>query len=460
MTMTIRETTKHMSGTTWFSRSGRRAAGLAAVASMVTLAACEVTNPGPVADESLNDATVHQSLVNGSGRKLSQAISFIGYTGALAAREIIAGGQTGNGGHDAVTQAGQLLPTSVNGHWQHAHMSRWIAEDALRRFAELPANTVQPAVWSEAYVWAGLANRLLGENYCEAVFDGGAKQANIEYFKRAEKHFTDAIAKVPTTSAGTIFRQAAYAGRASVRVYLKDWTGAVADANQVPIQFRYMVNADVAAEDTRNQIYFVSSNTPYRGYSVFATWFAQYYTDSGDPRVAWGRDNAVLFASQQLSGYGAVPWWFQLKYKSNNDDFVAASGREMVLIRAEAALVNNDWQGAMLLINSLRTSTRSDKAGNPPLAPWTANNINEAWTYLKRERGIELWLEARRLGDIRRWAEKATSPGGNPGALDWPNFEGLRKPDGTDGGKLFRDYPPSSCFPIPQSEIDTNANLR
>ena len=148
MTTTIRETAKHMSARAWFSRTGRRAAGFAAVASMVTLAACEVTNPGPVADESLNLPTVHQAIVNGAGRKLSQAISFIGYTGALAAREIIAGGQTGNGGHDAVTQAGQLLPTSVNNHWQHAHMSRWIAEDAIRRFPELPANTVNPAVWA------------------------------------------------------------------------------------------------------------------------------------------------------------------------------------------------------------------------------------------------------------------------------------------------------------------------
>jgi starch-binding outer membrane protein, SusD/RagB family len=424
-------------------------------ASMVTLAACEVTNPGPVADDNLNLTTVHQAIVNGSGRKMSQAISFIGYTGALAAREIIAGGQTGNGGHDAITQAGQLLQTSVTGHWGYVQMARWIAEDAIRRFSALEAGKVDPAIWTEAYVWAGMANRLLGENYCDAVFDGGPKQPNSEYFKRAEKHFTDAIAKAPSTSAGTNFKQAAYAGRAQARVYLKDWAGAVADANQVPLAYKFMVNADVASEDTRNQIYFVASNTPYRGYSVFATWFAQYYTDSGDPRVPWGRDNAVQFASQQLSGYGPVPWWFQLKYKGNNDDFVAFSGREMVLIRAEALLNTGDFNGAMALINSLRTVLRSDKAGNPALTPWVANNVTDAWTYLKRERGIEMWLEARRLGDIRRWKENNT-----PGVLDWPNFEALKKPDGTDGGKLFRDYPPSTCFPIPQSEIDTNSNLR
>jgi hypothetical protein len=455
MTSMIREAKKDMCDGRRTSGIRRGASALLAAALLVPLAACEVTNPGPVSDDNLNLSPVHQAIVNGAGRKMSQAISFIGYTGGLSAREIIAGGQTGNGGHDAVTQAGQLLQTSNTAHWGYVQMARWIAEDAIRRFATLESGAVDAAVWTEAYLWAGYANRLLGENFCEAVFDGGPRQANLEYFKRAEKHFSDAIAKAPGTSAGNNFKTAAYAGRASVRVFLKDWTGAVADANQVPLAFRFLVNADVASEDTRNQIYFVNSNTPYRGYSVWNTYFQQYYDQTGDPRVAYGKDPAVPFANSQLSGYGSVPWWFQLKYKGNNDDFVASSGREMVLIRAEAALMNNDMAGAMNLINGLRTTIRSDRPGNALLTGWTANNITEAWTFLKRERGIELWLEARRLGDVRRWKENNT-----PGVLDWPNFEGLRKTDGTDGGKLFRDYPPSTCFPTPQTEIDTNSNLR
>jgi starch-binding outer membrane protein, SusD/RagB family len=454
MTTTIREAEKDMRDDSKRSRIRRGASALLAAALLVPLAACEVTNPGPVADENLDLSTVHQSIVNGAGRKMSQAISFVGYTGGLSSREIIAGGQTGNGGHDAITQAGQLLPTNNTNHWGYVQTARWIAEDAVRRFAGLPAGQVDAAVWAEAYLWAGYANRMLGENFCEAVFDGGPLQANVEYFKRAEKHFTDAINKAPATAAGTNFKTAAYAGRASVRVFLKDWTGAVADANQVPLAYKFLVNADVASEDTRNQIYFVSSNTPYRGYSVWNTYFQQYYDQTGDPRVPYGKDPTVPFANSQLSGYGAVPWWFQLKYKGNNDDFVASSGREMVLIRAEALLNAGDFQGAMTLINSIRTVLKSDKAGNANLTPWVASNITDAWTFLKRERGIEMWLEARRLGDIRRWKENNT-----PGVLDWPNFEGLKKPDGTDGGKLFRDYPPSLCFPTPQNEIDTNPNF-
>lgn len=453
MTTTIREAKTDMHEESRRPLGGRAAAVLTA-GLFVTLAGCEVTNPGPVADEGLNETTVHQALVNGAGRRLSQSISFIGYTGALPAREIIAGGQTGNGGHDATTQAGSLLQTSNGNHWTNAHQSRWIAEDAIRRFSALPAAQVDAGVFTEAYLWAGYANRLLGENYCDAVFDGGAREANSKYFERAEKHFTDAIAKAPATAAGANFKNAAYAGRASVRLWLKNYDGALADANLVaPAFVAFNVNADQAAEETRNQIYFSSSNTPYRGFSVFRTFQQIYYDETGDPRVPYGKDAVITFANSQLSGYGPIPWWYQLKYKTNNDDFRVSSQREMTLIKAEVALVKNDLNTAMTLINSLRTGLRSDKTGLP-LAPWTAATIAEGWTFLKRERGIELWLEARRLGDLRRWAENKT-----PGAVDYPRFEELKKPDGSDGGSLFRNNPPSACFPIPQGELDTNPNF-
>jgi hypothetical protein len=119
----------------------------------------------------------------------------------------------------------------------------------------------------------------------------------------------------------------------------------------------------------------------------------------------------------------------------------------MVLIRAEVLLSQGtpDVAGAMALINSLRASVVSDLDGQP-LPPLTAGTAEEAWTALKRERGIELWLEARRLGDIRRWKQNNT-----PGTLDWPNYEAL--------SQLFVTNPPSDCFPIPDGERDTNPNL-
>jgi hypothetical protein len=440
-------------------RAGRRAAGvITLVLAAGALAGCEVTNPGPVQDEYLNEPEAHQALVNGSGRMLSRALSQIGYTSALAAREILPGGQTGAGGHDPQVQAG-LLPSTLTGHWSNAHQARFIAEDAIRRFKTLPAGTVNAAVLTQAYIWAGYANRVLGDSFCDAVFDGGPKEPNAKYFERAVQAFTDAIAAAPAGAAGNTLRQAAYAGRAQAKVFLKDWTGAVADANQVPANFNTtgVYPLARAIEDMAtggNDIFYANANAPYRGYSIWGTWHQGYYDGTGDPRAGYASNAAFPLANQQLSGFGSVPWRIQTKYRAGTDPHRLASWREMQLIKAEAALVANDVATAVSLINSIRTTVRSDRT-QQNLPAVTAGNITEAWSLLKRERSVELWLEARALGDIRRWSENNT-PGGNP---TWPSYETLKKPDGTDGGALFRANVPSKCFPISDTELDTNPNF-
>jgi hypothetical protein len=114
-----------------------------------------------------------------------------------------------------------------------------------------------------------------------------------------------------------------------------------------------------------------------------------------------------------------------------------ASGREMRLIEAEAKLRANDATGGMTSINLVRTNAGATAV--------TAGDLTEAWRLLKRERGIELWLEARRLGDLRRW-----KAGSTPGALD-----PLELP-GTASHLAKQDL----CFPISTSERQTNPNLK
>jgi starch-binding outer membrane protein, SusD/RagB family len=300
---------------------------------------------------------------------------------------------------------------------------------------------VNPNVFAEAYLWAGFSNRVLGENMCDAVFDGGPREPNAKYFERAQAAFGKAI----ELGSGN-FKTAGYAGRAQARVYLKDWAGATSDAQQVPASFVYTLAADITATETRNTIAYANGNTPYRQYSGLNTWYIGYYNQTGDPRVVFTFDARYPNGVQNLPGVGQVAWWPTTKYPANNTPYRIASGREMVLIRAEALLNAGDFQGAMTLINSLRADQISRSTGRA-LLPWAAANITEAWTYLKRERGIELWLEGRRLGDIRRWEENKT-----PGVLDWPNYEAL--------SSLFRDNKPSRCFPIPESETQVNPNLK
>jgi hypothetical protein len=120
----------------------------------------------------------------------------------------------------------------------------------------------------------------------------------------------------------------------------------------------------------------------------------------------------------------------------------------MLLIRAEATLMLNpaNWPEALALINQVRT--RINKEGTTtPLVPWTASSNVETWTILMRERGIELWLDGKRLADLRRWDEN-----GVPGDRELP--------DETQLGTFVSSYNPNdTCYPVPLSEVNENPNV-
>ena len=407
----------------------------------------EVTNPGPVQDEFLNDRNAAAAMVNGAGRALSQGINWIGYTGAAVAREIHPAGSTGSFGITQKWQNGDLTTddSDVSTHWEQAQRARWVAEETIRRMeAAGPPPTGAPAAERTAYfnqlqlayLWAGFSNRLLGENMCDCVIDGSAILPQATYFTRAESLFTKAIAITGGTAA-TIAAQATAAtgGRAAVRVFLNKWTEAVTDAGQVPIAFVFnMPYFNIGNDDQRNRIAYAVANTPYRAHTQWNTWHYNYRQATGDPRVPITITN--LQGDAAIECCGRVNFWPQAKHPLSQSPIRLTSGREMRLIEAEAKLRNNDLAGAMVSINLVRTN-----AGTTTVA---AATITEAWTLLKRERGIELWLEARRLGDLRRWKAANT-----PGALD--PLESV----GAAAHLTQQDL----CFPIGRSERETNPNL-
>ena len=96
----------------------------------------------------------------------------------------------------------------------------------------------------------------------------------------------------------------------------------------------------------------------------------------------------------------------------------------MLLIRAEASLRNNDFATAMTYINQERATST--------LPALTATSLDAAWTILMRERGAVLWLEGRRLWDLRRWL---------------------------DEGRNLTLKGRSTCVPISAEEVAGNPNL-
>jgi hypothetical protein len=406
-----------------------------ATGTALLLSACDtdVQNPGPVQDEFLDRPEAQIALVNGMGRALSEGINWLAYTGAAVTREVHPSGSTGSFGISAVWQRGELSSDDMDldTHWEQAQQARWLAENGAARIEADPSD---PQLLARAYLYAGYANRLLGETMCQAVIDGGPAEPYTVFLQRAESWFGRAV----DTGTGDL-RTAAMAGRASVLADLGQWTEAAALAAQIPIAFQYAIPyQNVGSDAQRNRIEWASHAEPYRAHTQWNTWYGEYYDATQDPRVPYRFTNEVGDAA--IDCCGQVPWWPQQKHATPDAPITLSSGAEMRLIEAEHALIENDIPAAVALINSLRTA-----AGVPTVSATTAE---EAWSALKRERGIVLWLEGRRMGDRRRWEEA-----GRPGAFHPLELPGT---DATVGSHLTQQ---DLCFPIPPSEQDTNPNI-
>jgi hypothetical protein len=324
-----------------------------------------------------------------------------------------------------------------------------------------------------------------GDFYCWGVIDSGPLVPGKHYWERAVGHFTKALATAPDNAS----KWAAYAGRAQARLQLGEYQGALDDAKLVPNDFVLYVPMDFSKggqTGQRNHVFWANADTPYRSWTVNYTFFHPYYADTGDPRTPW-REFATpssRVCSQALQGKaGTVACTQQQKYKSQDDDIRMASGPEMRLIEAEAILrlTPGNWQAAMTLINANRTRYISDKT-KAALTPWTAANVDDAWTFLMRERAIELWLESRRFSDLRRWepyiiqygtfaADGQTVlelPKTTPGQVDWPNFEAqMANPaaniftTNSRGREAIDDQsrPRELCYNISNTERQNNPNF-
>ncbi len=401
-----------------------------------TACSIEVVNPGRVQEEFLFEVEAQEAIVAGIGRAVAEAQNYVGYTGAAVTREIHPSGSTGSFGIQVEWQNGELDYETVNAHWNLSQRARWWGDDGIAKIMEKGAS--EQSLLAEAYLWTGYAYRLLGENFCTAVVDGGGAEDRSVYYDRAIDRFTQAA----SLGSGDM-AMAAVAARASVKAFMGDWSGAVADAAGIPDDFVWnMPYFATEGNATRNRIQFAAQNEPYKAHTVKLTKYEDYglsdNNPDGDPRIPFKVTDETGDAAVQCCGQ--VLWWPQTKFEDSGSDIPLSKGTEMRLIEAEAMLVGGDWQGAMAKIKALRSAAGAEAA--------MATNASEAWTALKRERGIVLWLEGRRLGDFFRWNRD--------------NTPGDRDPLETASGSQFEGshlVQQDLCFPIARGEVDTNPNI-
>ena len=395
-----------------------------AVAAALAFAACsdvlslDVEAPGRIADDDLNNPQAVPGIVAGMSYDLTDAID------ATLQDVLMAGGEIGHGGsYDYGAIPIGVFMTDDDG-WNDEYnsmsQSRWVAEAGLRRIGEIltPEQFERSGNVARAYLLAGFANRLMGELQCRATFDNGADVPHTASFERADSLFSRAV-QIGTVAASTEVVNAAYGGRASVRAWMGRWSEAVADAARVPTSFVYHAVFSVA---NQNDFWFETNSR--REFSLFGTMWVD-HTD--DPRAPW--DIPLDSKGQILRGQdGQTLFYHQLKYRSPEDDVPLTHGAEMRVLQAEAALRAGEYAAAEGYLNDARARWS--------MAPLELPRTEaEAWAVLRYERYATLWLEGRRLWDMRRWAVE-----GAPVA---------------DPFLVARD----ACFPVGDEEARSNPNV-
>lgn len=445
---------------TW-ARSRASLLGLVAVGTL-GLAACDlgVFNPQRIEESDLAIPEAIPAIVNGARYSFGLATTIQGAGGVYTVSAALT---------DELTHVGSWVPPRdiSNGepgnaspenqsHWNFTSRARWQAEDAIDKVSALVSDPSSNDWVATAALYAGFSNRVLGDMFCEAVIDGGELQPHTAFYERALGHFflVDSIAGA---SGNAALRDAAYAGRAQIYAMLGRWSDAVADAGKVATDFVYAQPHSDNSDSENNGVYNWAGIAGGQ-YSVWGTPFAEWGLDlsgdqvsEGDPRVPYRSLSGTSDGNpvELIGGDNRRPFWFAQKYTSRNDAIPIAKGTEMRLIEAEARLRSNDVPGAVAAINEVRAFHG--------LADAAAANVDEAWQLLMKERGIELWLEGRRLADLRRWAAE-------PSIRSYIQTTAVRG-EATEGGaeadprvNVLEADP--FCLRIGTDEINSNEHLR
>ncbi len=463
--------------------SWSRLLGVLALVGTVALTGCELTVDAPdrVLDRDLDVMEAVTALVAGAARDYSYALAVPGGGGTITAGAMLTDELVHSGSWIGLRglSDGESKDDWVESQsrWGEPSQARWVAENGIPRVSAIlqedgqdPNSAKEIATLN---LLAGLSNIMLGDNFCDAVIDGGGYQDYTTFYTRAIPYLESAVTIGNAAGDGTLtgnyndgddIAMAAHGALARAHMQLGNWADVVTHAGEVDTDFVYEAVYDDAAG--------VSNMLRWWGYlrdetTVWGTPFMNLGDnvddplDAGDPRVPF---NIKLDPEESdgwaKSGDKRRPFFRQLKYPTYSADIGMVKGTDARLMEAEAALVQtSDLAAVAAGINAVR-----DEYGMANVA--VPGSVQDAWTMLMTERGIELWLEDKRLGDWRRWAQ------GEPGVSStvWNNFTVVR--DEAAGQPYTADVWQAPildtevwaqendiCIQVSKNEKDSNPNI-
>ena len=322
--------------------------------------------------------------------------------------------------------------------------SRWEADRAIERLvtwtdAEVPN---RQNLLAQANLYAAFSYALLGMAMCQASFDMGPAVDQKGMFALAEKRFDDAITAAQAAR-NTAVLNAAYVGRARVRLFQHNTAGAISDAQQVPRGFVFNAASDATNSRRYNRVF----NAINSGGSMTVEAAARRLTtEQGevDPRAA-----TTQLTTRPSDGVSVIV--IPSKYNATAQDAGRAIPHPIARYE-EAQLILAEAQGganAVAIINALRATVN--------LKPYAGPTDAAAITALiASERQRVLFVEGFRAFDVERFnLALSPAPGtqyrfggvyGNTVCLPLPDVERFANPN-IEGSTLISGV--KGQFPIP-----------
>jgi starch-binding outer membrane protein, SusD/RagB family len=421
------------------------AAGLA-----IALAACnyllDVNAPDRVPAETLDNPANAALMVNSAIGDFECAFGSYTLVEAIISDEF-ADAQLGAAGwpydrRDANTQPAGIYGTNPCDNNQNPGLytpvstARWTADNGLRKLQGWTDQQVpnRHALMAQAALYAGFSYSLMGMAMCEAAFDLEAPIGQAAMFGRAEDRFTTAIAEAGAAGGMQDVNNAALVGRARVRLFQGNLTGAAADAQLVPAGFLLQASAGADANRRYNRVYAATAqfglytvDPQSRALRVGPTVFAGDTTGFVvDPRSKV--DSMATRAADAVQKIYAPD-----KYSTDAAPLPIARYEEARLILAEA----QGGAAAVGIINTLRD------ADSLPHYTGATDSASVAHLIADERRRV-LFAEGFRNYDIQRFAVPLIPAPGTD----------FQYPGPLKGGS----YGNTTCLPLPDIERFNNPN--
>ena len=314
--------------------------------------------------------------------------------------------------------------------------ARWSADNVLTKLNGWTDAQVQnrQALIARAALYAGLSYAMMGMSMCEAAFDLQPQINQAAMFAAAEARFSTAITAATAAggATGDSLKAAAYVGRARVRLFQGNKTGAAADAQQVPAGFEMYASA--GSDDNRryNRIY---ASTGQFGFYSVDTLVRNMKTEG----VVDPRSTSIAYPNTRPAD-GQTPIWGPAKYTSDASPIRIASWDEAQLILAET----QGGAQAAATINALRDAYNAAHPTGTQIPHYTgATDAASIQNLIVSERQRALFVEGFRNYDMQRFN------------IQFTGAEATGQPYPLKGG----NYGNTTCLPLPDIERFNNPNV-